>query len=102
MVMTCAYFPETPPLPPSISASQESEAFSMREFFSDCAEIFKNWPYLLLVSIGGLQSGIFSAWQGMFDFLLSPSGYSPQNIGWIANGNIFGGVLGKFLFTIFY
>jgi MFS family permease len=31
----------------------------------------------------------------MFDFLLSPSGYTYEQIGWIANGNIFGGVLGS-------
>ncbi len=44
--------------------------------FQNTITLLKNWRFaLLLLSTGG-QIGIYSAWTGLFDQLLGPSGWS--------------------------
>eukprot|EP01127_Copromyxa_protea_P004379 TRINITY_DN14242_c0_g1_i1.p1 TRINITY_DN14242_c0_g1~~TRINITY_DN14242_c0_g1_i1.p1 ORF type:complete len:448 (-),score=46.70 TRINITY_DN14242_c0_g1_i1:17-1360(-) len=94
LVVIFAHFPAAPPTPPSITASAE-EKFSLRDYWNDVKEMSKNGSFLLLVFIGGLQTGMFSAWQGLLDWILLPQGYSLVFIGYLGLGAILCGWTGS-------
>jgi len=92
MLMVFAYFPERPPTPPSHTGSLDDD-FSLKEYWKDIKNLGTNWSFLILVAVGGLQTGMFGAWQGLFAYLLI--GYSDRQVGWIGTGNVFGGWIGS-------
>lgn len=75
-IWVIAYFPAQPPTAPSISglsphlfilivqASLDlEEKFVFKDYWNDIKVMAKNPSFMLLVLIGGFQSGMLSAWQ---------------------------------------
>uniref|UniRef100_A0A6B2L3V6 Major facilitator superfamily (MFS) profile domain-containing protein n=1 Tax=Arcella intermedia TaxID=1963864 RepID=A0A6B2L3V6_9EUKA len=79
-ILLLIYFPDSPPLPPSISAqsdagtsdeyqgpsTQEPESFAA--FLSNSLQVLRNRSCLLIIFVGGWITGLMGSWQGMFDF----------------------------------
>ena len=75
--MILIYFPEHPPLPVSRSSfDQSSRLLTFKTLLKDSWACLKNPSFLLLIMLGGMQSGIFNFYEGMLDVVLYPLGLS--------------------------
>eukprot|EP01124_Arcella_intermedia_P027210 TRINITY_DN5276_c0_g1_i1.p1 TRINITY_DN5276_c0_g1~~TRINITY_DN5276_c0_g1_i1.p1 ORF type:complete len:272 (+),score=60.62 TRINITY_DN5276_c0_g1_i1:297-1112(+) len=79
-ILILIYFPDSPPLPPSLSAqydagtsneyqgesNQEPESFA--QLISNSLQVLRNRSCVLIIFVGGWITGLMGSWQGMFDF----------------------------------
>ena len=87
-VLTLIYFPQHPPTPPSPAAERlltyslgDDSISSVRGFMSEVWQCMKSPPFMLLSIVGGLTTGAFSAWTGLYDLILEPEHYSEGQAG---------------------
>ena len=87
-VLTVIYFPSYPPTPPSPAAERllscsvsENSINSLRVFIKELWECMKSPPFMLLSIVGGLTTGAFSAWTGLYDVILEPENYTEVQAG---------------------
>ncbi len=87
-VLTLVYFPSHPPTPPSPAAERlissslgDSSTSSLRDFMKQNWECMKTPSFMLLSIVGGLTTGGFSAWTGLYDVILAPENYTEQQAG---------------------
>jgi len=102
LLLLLAYFPDGPPHPPTISASQddESDLLTWSTFLRDLWSLRSNWSFFILICVGGWVTGMISAWQTMFQFILVPY-FDEIFAGWLGFlllvtmcvGGILGGIL---------
>jgi len=86
MLFVLGYFPDAPPVLPSISENQQIEQLSKRksimEFFAHLKRLVINPSFMALVTVGGWQTGMLLAWQGMWQFFLVPT-FSVKFVAWL-------------------
>jgi Na+/melibiose symporter-like transporter len=87
-VLTLIYFPSYPPTPPSPAAERllsyslsDNSINSLRVFMKDLWQCMKSPPFMLLSIVGGLTTGAFSAWTGLYDVILAPENYTEVQAG---------------------
>jgi hypothetical protein len=87
-ILTLIYFPSHPPTPPSPAAerllsysiSDNSTSF-LRGFMKELCQCMKSPSFMLLSIVGGLTTGAFSAWTGLYDVILAPENYTEVQAG---------------------
>jgi len=98
LVWTIIYFPDKPPSPPSASAASADQVAASTSTFANFrkegTELLTNRSFLVLAIIAGWQAGMFNAWTGMFDIILSPEGYSDAFSGWLGFASTLAGIVG--------
>jgi MFS family permease len=80
------YWPSGPPTPPSLSMAAEAHEAgksSTKLFFNRLWQSCKDPTFMTVVLAGGLMSGVWSAWTGLFDEILAPLGYTQIQAGWL-------------------
>jgi len=87
-LLTLIYFPGQPPSPPSPAAEllikhsmNEQNNKSCQSFILNIKNCFTTPSFILLVIGSGLIGGTFGVWTSLFDIILTPLGYSEQQIG---------------------
>lgn len=88
-VLTLAYFPAQPPTAPSAAAelllnhptNEESVWTSLRTFVKNLRECFTTPSLILLVLMGSLVAGTFSAWTSLFANILGPENFTERQAG---------------------
>jgi len=101
-LLTIVYFPDAPPQPPSITANStdDHDSFNITQFGINLKQLLMNISFIVLVLVGGWQSGLLIAWQGMFDTIFMDVG-SEEFVGWLGFffiaastlGSVIGGIL---------
>jgi hypothetical protein len=94
-VLTLAYFPPHPPTPPSPAAERllsyslgDSSTSSLRGFMNEVWQCMKSPSFMLLSIVGGLTTGAFSAWTGLYDVILEPENYTEEQAGEMTIGRV--------------
>ena len=87
-VLTLVYFPSHPPIPPSPAAERllsyslhDDNNTYVRRFLQDLWQCMRAPSFMLLSIVGGLTTGTFSAWTGLYDMILAPENYSEEQAG---------------------
>lgn len=88
-ILTLSYFPAHPPLPPSPAAerllsysiSGNNNTGFVRGFMDELWQCIKSPSFMLLSIVGGITTGAFSAWTGLYDVILEPEHYSEEQAG---------------------
>ena len=87
-VLALVYFPPHPPTTPSPAAERllsssldEHSPTSWRGFTQDLWQCMTTPSFMLLSVVGGLTTGAFSAWTGLYDTILEPEHYTEEQAG---------------------
>ena len=87
-VLTLIYFPSHPPTPPSPAAERlvspspdENSPTSLRGLKKDLWRCLRSPSFMLLSIVGGMITGTFTTWTGLFDTILEPENYSEDQAG---------------------
>lgn len=87
-VLTLAYFPSHPSTPPSPAAERllsyslgDNSLSSLRGFMKELWQCMTSPTFMLLSIVGGLSTGVFTTWTGLYDVILAPENYSEQQAG---------------------
>ena len=87
-ILTLIYFPAHPPLPPSPAAERllsysisDNNTGFVRGFMNELWLCMKSPSFMLLSIVGGLTTGAFSAWTGLYDVILAPENYTEEQAG---------------------
>jgi len=81
------YYPDKPPLPPSLSGRVERE-----NFVKGLKLLMRNRQFWMLCLIYGLTTGVYSGWGAVLNVNLSKFGVTQKNSGWIGFYTVFAGV----------
>jgi hypothetical protein len=104
-IMTFLYFPAHPKTAPSpaaeqlLSYSMSEENRSLKTHTNGIWQCLTTPSFLLICTAGGLLSGIFNAWVGLYDVILKPENYTEIQTGWFSFGSSLAGNIGGFCFA---
>jgi sugar phosphate permease len=104
-VLTFSYFPAYPPTAPSpaaeklISYSNSEENGSWKIHVRGIWQCLTTRAFLLICSAGGLLSGIFIAWVGLYDVILKHENYTEMQTGWFSFASSLSGNIGSLAFA---
>ncbi|CAF5154290.1 unnamed protein product, partial [Rotaria sp. Silwood1] len=87
-ILALLFFPCQPPSAPSAAAEllihksiHEHKNNSWIKFLKDIWHCFTTPSFVLISTAGGLLSGTFGAWTGLYDIILKPEHYTEQQAG---------------------
>ncbi|GAB1600812.1 solute carrier family 49 member 4 homolog isoform X1, partial [Argonauta hians] len=86
------YFPEKPPLPPTMSAKIER-----LQFKEGVTNLLKNYRFWMLAFIYSLSSGVITAWQAVLYIILKPLNISQEQVGILSIYIGFGSCIGSLI-----
>ncbi|UJR16965.1 hypothetical protein I4U23_003863 [Adineta vaga] len=103
-VLVLAYFPSYPPTPPSPAAERltsysfdnKKNSSFLQRFAKDLWQCMITPSFMLLSIVGGLTTGTFSTWTGLYDVILAPENYTEEQAGWFGFSSILAGIVGGF------
>jgi sugar phosphate permease len=104
-VLTFLYFPAYPPTAPSpaaeqlLSHSNSEENISWKIHVKGIWQCLKAPTFLLICGAGGLLSGIFIAWVGLYDVILKHENYTEIQTGWLSFISSLAGNIGSLAFA---
>lgn len=88
LVLILVYFPNKPPLPPSISSS--TNHLSGRAGFS---HMLRNCSFWVIAGLCGLNFGVYFGWVSVLDVILSDFGVDEKTAGWLGCSATLVGIL---------
>ena len=100
-VLTLLYFPAYPPTAPSsaaetlLSYSNSDENGSWKIHLKAIWQCLTAPAFLLICTTGGLLGGIFTAWVGLYDVILTHENYTEIQTGWFSFGSSLAGNIGS-------
>ena len=87
-IFVLLYFPSQPPSPASAAAELlmnhstiELDQNRWKMFMKDLWQCFTTPSFVLLSMVGGLVSGTFGSWTGVYDSILKPENYTERQAG---------------------
>ncbi|KAK5920447.1 hypothetical protein CgunFtcFv8_024255 [Champsocephalus gunnari] len=99
-VAVLIYFPDRPPVPPSVAAA--SQRLSYR---SSICRLLSNVRFLMIALAYAVPTGVIAGWAGVLDMVLTPAKISQVDAGWIGfwstvGGCVFGVAMARFADSI--
>ncbi len=86
-LLALIFFPAQPPTPPSVAAEllmqggEQNVGLGLSAFKKGLKQCMTNPSFVLLSTAGGVMSGTFAVWTGLFATILAPEGYSEKQAG---------------------
>ncbi|GFO47080.1 disrupted in renal carcinoma protein 2 homolog [Plakobranchus ocellatus] len=94
LLLVLIYFPEKPPLPPSISAGCQR-----LEYHQGLKNLLKNKEFLLILFIFSIGTGVYAEFAVILDIDLAPLGVSQKTAGWMGFYALIGGCFAGFVIS---
>jgi len=86
-ILVLVYFPDKPPLPPSLSAHQQRD-----DFKEGAKRLLRNRNFWTLCLIYGITTGVYSGWGAVLNVNLSYFGISQKEAGWLGFYTMLAGI----------
>ncbi|UJR11899.1 hypothetical protein I4U23_016077 [Adineta vaga] len=99
-LLALIYFPAHPPTASSAAGEllmkedNENSLSTFKSYKDGLKQCFTNFPFILLSTAGGIMSGTFAVWTGLFATILSFENYSETQAGWFGFASSLLGILG--------